>query len=146
MTAGQWYTEIDHTADVGLKIRGATLSDLFVHAAEGMTDLICQDDLPWDDREREPDRQEITLESESIEELLHEWLGELLYLHTTRNSIYTKYTIPSIDKTHLKAEIGGFHYTEDDIHHLMEIKAVTYHQLNVEQSDSGYTAQVIFDI
>jgi len=146
MTTHPPFQEIDHTADVGLKIYGDNLSELFLHAAQGLFSLICEDEFPWDNRKRSSNSVQIRLHSDSLEELFHDWLGELLYFHSTRKIIFTQYEIATVSSTAIKATAYGKNYDENDIQHLQEIKAVTYHQLEVKETPAGYESQVIFDI
>ncbi len=146
MTQPPPFREIDHTADAGLKIFGGDLSDLFIHAAQGLFSLICMDEFPWDRPERKHTSIKINLQANSLEDLLHDWLSELLYLHSTQKLIFTSFIINNISPSTIDAKLGGIHYENSDVQFLQEIKAVTYHQLNVIKVPEGYRAQVIFDI
>jgi len=140
------FREIDHTADAGIEVHGDTVSALFLNAARGMFSIICQDEIPWDNKSRVSIQESVQLTAESMEDLLHDWLSELLYLNTTHMLIPTDYRILSIARYDLEANVSGFQYDEEDTHHLMEIKAVTYHQLSVNKSSDQFSAQIIFDL
>ena len=73
------YEIIDHTADIGLRIRGRTLPELFTHAALGLFDLITDlDEIPLG-KERIP----LHLKAEDLGDLFLKWLRELLSEHFT---------------------------------------------------------------
>ncbi len=69
------YRQLSHTADLGWRIRGATLEELFENAAAALVSTMV-------DRRtlRRTETREITLESADRESLLVDWLNHLLYL------------------------------------------------------------------
>ena len=76
------YELIDHTADVGMKAYGKTLAEAFENAAQGMFDIIT------DNSEIESMGQyDIQLEAPNIEQLLVDWLSELLFLNSAQNLV-----------------------------------------------------------
>ena len=68
------YTFIDHTADVAADLTGRTVEELFASAAQAMTDTVT--DLS---SVRPVITQSVTVEAGAIEDLLVDWLNELLY-------------------------------------------------------------------
>lgn len=135
------YDIIDHTADIGLKAYGKDLSEAFENAAIGMFDIIT-DNSEIVSKEK----QEIKLKSDDIEQLLVDWLSELVFLNSARNLVFGKFDVELDEKNcELSAEIFGEEY--DTSKHSMgaEIKAVTYHMLEVKKEPKLYV-QVLFDI
>ncbi len=146
-TAG--FREIDHTADIGLQIWAPSLDELFVQAARGMCSLLLASDqyeftpiIPR--REQKPHSIELT--ADSVDLLLREWLSELLYIHSTERIYFADFAIRQITDTHVTAEAAGIEFSVGDEHLFTEIKAVTYHGLEVTRDQEGFRAQVIFDI
>ena len=133
------YDLIEHTADVGIKAYGKTISEAFEHAARGMFDIIA--DSSKVDSVGEYD---IQLEAPDLEQLLVDWLSELLFLNSAKNLVFGSFKI-NIDKNHLSAQVFGEEY--DTSKHKMgaEIKAVTYHMLEVNKKKPFYV-KVLFDI
>lgn len=132
---------LDHTADIGLIIYGEDLKALFGNAGEAFFHLMT--DLR---RVRLRIERQIVLRGESLERLMVDWLGELLYLHDVENLLFRRFRIESIGEDGLKAVAKGEPFREG-IHEIKrEVKAVTYHQLRVEQKSEGWRAQVIFDL
>jgi len=78
------YEELEHTAEIGLRVRAATPAALFACAATGMFALI--DAQPGEQRMRHV----VTIESSDAESLLVDWLSELLYWHERDGEIYYK--------------------------------------------------------
>jgi len=135
------YELIDHTADVGLKAYGKTLSEAFENAAKGMFDIIT------DISEIESIGQyDIELEASDLEQLLVDWLSDLLYLNTARNLVFGFFKVDLDEKSNkLNAIIFGERFDLSKHKIGSEIKAVTYHILEVKNK-KPYHVQVLFDI
>lgn len=134
------FEEIEHTADVGLRIRGTDLPELFVNAALGMWTLI----VPDIEAVEPVVTREIELQAMDMEVLLVDWLSELLFLHETEHEVYSQFAVHDISPTHLRAEIRG-----GPVHgHTLRkhIKAVTFNDLSIEETREGFTATVVFDV
>ncbi len=142
------FEEIDHTADIGIRIYGQRLEELFINAGIGMFQVMRSDadnELLGKDRNAEHKR-EIQLKASDSETLLRDWMAELLYLHTTDRLYFTKFHVHSLSDRSIQGSAEGFKISNADENHIMDIKAVTYHGLEVKEASSGFTAQVIFDI
>ena len=131
---------IDHTADVGILVMAPTPEGMFETAALAFTALITNVDSLDLRLERKFRLQEYDMET-----LLVTWLQELLYLLDTEDLIFGRFQV-NLQEFSLEATAWGEIF-DPEIHPMKtEIKAVTYHQLEVEQSDQGWQARVIFDI
>ncbi|MBD3274877.1 MAG: hypothetical protein GF372_06170 [Candidatus Marinimicrobia bacterium] len=142
------FEEFDHTADIGITIYGVSLEELFKNAGRGMFQVMRSDSgegLLGSDRDCDQSVS-IELESPDVESLLRDWMAELLYHHTTERLYFTEFSIESISTTRVKGSARGFKFRKEDENRLMDIKAVTYHGLQVTETSDGYQAQVIFDI
>lgn len=131
---------IDHTADAGILVEAETLEGMFETAALGFSELITKvDSLNC------PIQHQFRLQEDDIETLLVSWLQELLYLLDTEGLIFKRFQVNLKD---LALEATAWGEVFDPAKHTTktEIKAVTYHQLEVVEDDQGWKAQVIFDI
>jgi len=135
------YELIDHTADVGLKAYGKTLSEAFENAAKGMFDIIT------DSSEVESIGQyDIELDAPDLEQLLVDWLSKLLYLNSVRNEVFGFFKVTLDEKNKkLTAKVFGEKFNISKHKVGSEIKAVTYHILEVKKKKPIYV-QVLFDI
>jgi len=131
---------IDHTADIGIIARGSDLPVLFCNAAAGMLSLLTDVDTLRPDISRE-----IRLEAADIESLLVQWLNDLLYIIYTEKLVLCKFDI-LIDGNRLAARCAGQELDLKDHRFRREIKAATYHDLEVAERDGEYSAKIIFDI
>jgi SHS2 domain-containing protein len=133
------YELIEHTADVGVKAYGKTLVEAFEHVAEAMFDIIT--DKSTIDTVGQYD---IQLEAPDLEQLLVDWLSELLFLNGAKNLVFGKFQV-HINGNRLSAQVFGEEYTTKKHKMGVEIKAVTYHMLQVNEKDQIFV-QVLFDI
>jgi SHS2 domain-containing protein len=132
------FEEIEHTADCALHIFGKNLPELLTNAAIGMTSLIAFEpsSIP-DDTKRH-----VELEAMDAESLLVEWLSELAYWAETEMLIFHRFELYNVTPNHLQAVIRGGHASGFKKH----IKAVTYHNLEVIETEKGLEATVVFDV
>jgi SHS2 domain-containing protein len=135
------YEVFEHTADIGMHAYGSTLRELFIHAAQGMESLIVSPEQVGVQVSRH-----IVVEGHDIVSLLIAWLNELIFLFDTEYLIFREFEIESLTETRLEGRALGEPY--DAHHHELSsaIKAVTWHEAAVEQTDEGYKARIIFDI
>ncbi|HTZ39870.1 MAG TPA: archease [Syntrophales bacterium] len=135
------YHAIDHTADLGLVIMGASEGDLFSNAAFAVFDIIT-------DLERVEPREirRIAVEGDSREDLLVNFLREVLYLYNGEGWLLKQAHITRIGEKDLEAEVLGEPFDSQKHEICKEIKAVTYHQTEVRKTLEGWTARVIFDV
>ena len=136
------YEIVEHTADVGLRAFGEDLKALFANAAVGLFDLIVADLGTV----RPEQAVSLTVEADDVEELLAAWLRELLYLCNAERWLFSKFEVLDIAPERLEAKCWGEAHDVSRHAWEMEVKAVTYHQLRVERMETGWRAQVIFDI
>lgn len=135
------YKFIEHTADIGIEVKAASLRELFTLAAEGLFDLITESPLSGGGSSRK-----ISLDADSKEQLLVKWLEELLYLFEIKKLLPAAYNIGNVSDTRLEADVICFPF--DAVLHRprYEIKAVTYHNLAIKKEEGGYSVRIIFDI
>ncbi len=135
------YETFEHTADLGLRIKAADLPTLFAEAGRGLTSIIVANV----DQVRPVRAVNIALPRAPLDELLFDWLNEILYAFESEHLLLAEFEA-SIDDAGLKAVARG--EPADDSRHRLEheIKAITYHGLKVEQTPDGFLAEVIVDI
>jgi len=137
---------IDHTADIGIVAYGKTKREVFINTAKGMFEIIAGENRNLKEKENFYDK--IKLEAESLEDLLIAWLNELLYISEVKLVILNKFKIKELLDYQIKAEVGGMKINHLSIRIKKEIKAVTYHCLEIKKDEESglWRAQVIFDI
>lgn len=135
------YELIDHTADVGIRVRAKSLGELFEKAAYAMFDILADLNLV-----AEREAIHLRLEALTVEDLFVKWLRELLYRYETDEVIFKSFHVKNIDENSMEAEAGGERLDLNRHPVNTEIKLVTYHQLEVRRDSQGWKAQVIFDV
>jgi SHS2 domain-containing protein len=130
------YREIEHTADWMLEVWAPDLPALLEQAARGMYALSGV-------KLALGDRRNITLELDFLdpESLLVRFLGELLYYADQESLGFDGFQI-QVEGTHMDALLSGSTIISRD----KEIKAVTYHYLEIRSTDQGLEARVVFDV
>ena len=131
---------IDHTADIAIKAYGNTLKELFENAALGMFNIIA--DLEGIKSSTEID---IKVDAPDEEELLVEWLEELLYNFYTKNIIFSEFNITELTDNRLTANVKGRFIGENKNRLKAEIKAATRHEVKISKKDAKYEVQIVFD-
>jgi SHS2 domain-containing protein len=135
------FSLLDHTADLGITVRGADLKNLFEAAAISMMQVMV--------RRRRDDRAspaKLSVASVDLADLMVRWLGEILYLFEGEKQVLTNVVIDSIFPTRLDATLETVAFDPKRHEILCEIKAVTYHQIEVIEKDELWEARIIFDL
>lgn len=130
------YEFLEHPADIKIKSYGSDLAELFTNSALGMMDFLY--DLQ---SVKITHHESIEVTGENLENLLVNWLSELLFLSDINNRAYIEFSIKKVDNTSVIAVLGsGMAVSRDDI------KAVTYHDLQVIRVGNAWEAIVVYDI
>jgi SHS2 domain-containing protein len=135
------YEIFEHTADLGIRVRAASLDELFADAARGLFSVMVANL----DAVRAVKEVKFRLRGENREELLHDWLAELLYTFYARRMVLIRFEV-HVNPAGLSATARG--EPIDHSRHKIdgEVKAITWHALKVEQDAEGWTAEVIVDV
>ena len=135
------YELIDHTADLGIVVTAEGIAGLFESAAHAMFDQILDRALL-----QGVTKETVTIAGIDKEDLMINWLRELLYFWTGRERLVKQVQVEQVDDTQITA--GIWHDPFDPSTHeiLSDIKAVTYHGINVQQTNGAWTATIIFDV
>lgn len=135
------YEFFEHTADLGLRIRADTLETLFEEAARALFSAIVVNL----DEVQEVDTARFAIEADRLDDLLRDWLAELLYVFHADHRLFAAFEV-RLDGDRLEATARG--EPIDPARHEIdaEIKAVTYHGLKVERDGDGWLAEVIVDL
>jgi SHS2 domain-containing protein len=140
--AEQRFEFFEHTADIGAHIYGRTLEELFRNAAAALFEAFGALQKSGTGNQRS-----VELKTVSLEDLLHDWLSELLYEVEANHVLYDEFEFLHLNSQGLKATLHGETIDFARSQTSEEIKAVTYHQLRVEELPGGtWRATVIFDV
>ncbi len=131
------FEEIEHTADLAIRVYGQDMRELFANAAHGMFALMAEPSLEEPARE-----QEVSLEAMDYESLLVDWLNELIFLHEVERETYSQFAIETLSPTQLKAHVTGGPTKSKT----KAIKAATFHDLTIKETANGLVATIVFDV
>lgn len=120
----------DVTADIGFISYGKDMNEAFENAGLAIFNIIS-------DTSDISDEKEITFEVDSEDEvsLLYDYLEELLFYHEIEFMLFSEFHVEIDDELHLKATIKGEEINWDKHERKTEIKAITYHQMDVKKTD-----------
>jgi SHS2 domain-containing protein len=134
------YEIIEHTADVGIKITGNSLTEIFWKAIHATADLLSGGIEIHPVIERG-----FSAEEENRETALVSILEEIIYFFEKELFLPSVCSV-NIENDLYKINLKGNFVTAEDIKNGTEIKAVTYHQLGIKEIGDEYQATVIFDV
>ncbi|EKF85427.1 archease [Methanobacterium formicicum] len=134
----------DVTADVGFRACGKDMDEAFQNAAlatfEVMTDT---------SQIKPAVKREILIEAEDEKALLYDWLSELLFLHDYEGLVFSRFAVTTKQKDpetfSLHGEIWGEEFNRASHEVRDEVKAVTFHLMEINKEEDKCTLQVILD-
>lgn len=136
---------LEHTADAGIAVRAGTLGELFAEAAYGLCAAIT-DPSAVACRQRDA----VTVAAPDLEQLMVDWLGELLYRFETARTLPARAEVAvegdAAAGWRLTGRVEGEVFDPERHPLRVAVKAITYHGLSVEPTGDGWRATVIFDI
>jgi SHS2 domain-containing protein len=135
------YETFDHTADLGLRIRAPDLNSLFAEAARALFATLVEELETVAPRQQ----MELALSGDEREYLLFDWLKELLYRFEVEHWLLSHFSV-QVRADGLQATAWGERIDRQRHELAHEVKAITYHGLRVEETPTGWLAEVIVDI
>ncbi len=132
------YNLLEHTADSMIKAFGSTVEECFGNAAYGMFDQMI------DASRVEPKRKvNIEVTGDDLDSLLYNFLSELLFIFDAKKLVLAEFEVRIRDHA-LSCTARGEPFDPRKHAPKKEIKAVTYHMLEVDEREPSVT--VLFDI
>ncbi|MDP6456416.1 MAG: archease [Candidatus Marinimicrobia bacterium] len=141
MTKKRNYRIIDHTADVGIEVYGGDLSELMEHAGEALFSIIT--DIEYVETSVS---HNITVAPGENEEVLRNWLEQLLQYFNTDDMLFSRFEVILADDGFFRCTAAGEKIDSDRHLFHTEIKGITYHQFEVSGDESGWQARIILDV
>jgi SHS2 domain-containing protein len=130
----------DHTADVAVEASAATLGAVFAAVADGMAAAMC-DDIPAGGGSHP-----VSVTAESMEALLFDYLDELIYERDV-NEVLPVDNDGIVRETNEEWQFEGT-YRGVPLSDVVarDLKAVTYSEMEITETDDGWRAYVVFDV
>jgi SHS2 domain-containing protein len=146
------YLEDVAISDLAVEARGDTPKEMFEAAARALTEAMV------DIKQVRPRMEKtIRLTHEAMDQVLFDWLAELIYLKDAEGLLFSQF---QVDLSAVPAQAGLTAQTawrlvgkvrgesiDPNRHSLhLDVKAVTYHLFEVAQKDGQWVARVVLDI
>jgi SHS2 domain-containing protein len=134
------FEELEHTADVRIRVRGAGLEELFSEAARALSHVI----FGGAARDRGI-RHHFSLEAEDLESLLAEFLSELLFLLDAEGIAFSGVEV-ELGEEELFAVVHGEPVDPDRHREGTEVKGISYSGLKIIKHAEGYVVDILLDV
>jgi SHS2 domain-containing protein len=131
----------EHPSDLGIEARGRTMAEAFQNASLGLMSVIA-----GTSKIESSEVRTISVKALDRENLLVRWLTEILFVYDAEKFLTADVTIETATDTALHATLRGQYYDASKHELSIDVKAVTYHQLSVEQCEGDWIARVVVDI
>jgi SHS2 domain-containing protein len=128
-------------SELVVRIVGKSQANLFVNAAFALFDVLTESD-----KIEAKESMQLEVEGSDRDDLLVNWLRELLYLYQGSAYLLKEFNIREVKDTVVKAEVGGEKLDPDRHEIKQEITAVAYHQSHMQKTGEQWIAQVIFEV
>ncbi|WP_048059258.1 archease [Methanococcus vannielii] len=138
------YTYFETMADIGIIAVGTNLEESFQNSAKGLFNLMV--DVH---KIQKFEKRYFELESDDLEGLLYDFLTELLILHDSEALVFSEFDIEIIKKNEgyfLKCSSNGDFFTIDKYEPKEEVKAITYHRMNISNENEVWKVEFIVDL
>lgn len=135
------YTVVDHTADMGIRVTGRTLEDLFQNAGQSLMQILINKRPAG-----ETSVVRLSIKGEDLSDLMVRWLGEILYLFQGEGRVVMDIHVDAVTPTCIDARLHTLPFDPTRHEVVTEIKAVTYHRIDVARKRGRWQATVIFDV
>jgi len=139
------YEFFDVTADIGFIAYGHSLNEAFENGAIAMFNVISNTDTIKKNKELS-----FTINSEDEVSLLYDFLEELLFLHEVNLMVFSSFNV-EISKLQdnsfkLDAKVKGEKINWKTHKRGSEVKAITYHMMDVSCNNGIYEVKTILDL
>jgi len=137
----QRYRVAATTADSGLFAWGAGREELFANAAAGLSSLMVDPR-----RLRAGEEREVSAEGLDLPALLVAWLNEWVFLFDTEGFLGRDFEVRELSDTRVRGVGRGERYDPARHRFRDQVKAVTYHRLEVREEGGRLRARVVVDL
>ncbi len=139
------FEHLSHVSDAFIAAYGRTLLEAFENAALSVTETMTD---PTTISEELKDAISVTGHDEKA--LLYNWLEQLLLNFDIDGKIYSRFRVNTIERRNgfwnLTAEAYGEKFVSGKHPSRTEIKAVTYHQMDIRKKEGKYVLKFILDL
>jgi SHS2 domain-containing protein len=135
------YERMEHTGEETFRLHGRTHAQLFAAAGRAFLSILTDPEAV-----RLVESRRFSLAADDIEELLVDWLNELVYVFDTDALLFSRFDVSHDDGRRLEVEARGERHDEERHPVRTTVKAATHHGLDVRRTAGGWQADVTFDV
>ena len=128
-------------SELAVRVVGNSQADLFANSAFALFDVMTDVD-----KIEIKDRLPLEVEGADRDDLMVNWMRELLYLYQGSGYLLKEFQISEVKDTVVKAEVCGEKIDPDRHEIKQEVAAVAYHQSRMAKTGNQWTAQLIFEV
>lgn len=135
------YRYLDHMTDAVIEAYGGSLEEAFENAAMGLNDTMI------DLKTVRPNREiKIAAEGHDLLSLLFDWLDKVMLLLVADGIVMSKFSVKIKNGYSLEGLAKGERLDLDKHHYKVEIKAVTYHEMQITEEKGKVTVRFLLDL
>ena len=135
------YEIFDHTSDIGIRIKGKNLKELFKNSGLAIFQISSRRQFV---KNKKHTQVIVKANGNDLKDLFINWLNELLSLSQAKGIIFHAIKVIKFEDNSLDASCTASDIVNYKVN--TEIKAATYHQLKLEETKDGWLAEVILDV
>lgn len=136
---------LDHTADMGFKVKGESLSAVFELSALALMSILTDVDTV-----AAKETIAVQVEAADLDGLMYAWLSEILYLFDGERLLFSSFKLESLNLCDapltLSARLSGETYEKDKHSVRTYVKAITFHQMKIMDQPPDCSARIFIDI
>ena len=135
---------LDHMSDAIIEAYGSSLDEAFENSAKGLVNTM------FHIKEITPDQEyEIIAKGYDIESLLYDWLEKVMLRILIDHIVLSDFKVKISESNgnyFLKGIVKGEVLDLQKHHYKVEIKAVTYHEMEIKQKGNIITTRFLLDL
>ncbi|MGQ9718665.1 MAG: archease [Nitrososphaerales archaeon] len=138
------YTFLEHMVDALIEARGKNMEEAFENAGMALVDTMVHIEMV--DKKME---ERIKVDGWDMKSLLYNWLEDLLIRVTSEGRAYSSFKVKITKKDgtyELKAVARGEDLDIGKHEPKTEVKAVTYHMMDIKQDQKGVSLRFLLDL
>ena len=141
------YKFLEHTGDTAVEIHAADEVELFRDGARALLDILVDQEhgKPVEKKKTLP----LRLEAEDAESLLVDYLNELIFLFDSRSFLCVDVDCEQVrieKPSQIVATLRGESFDPERHHSLTEVKAATFHDMEIHKTPAGLWTTLVFDL
>ena len=137
------YETVDHTGDVALRIRAESFAELVREGIRGIASLLYEGEPPESDP---TERWRRLISGVDREDTFVQALSEALHWMQDAGRVPLEIRVRELPGNAVEVELAGVCADGERCRRVEEIKAVTYHALEIRETEEGLETTVVLDV